>query len=156
VFVLYCITVNMPRMIKIRTPRPSEKSLWLPLWAEYCAGDCPEKTTALTWRRFHDPNEPVHILCAYRNKKMIGFATFIFHRSTWAKRRYCCLEDLFVAKPFRRKGVARRLIDSVRKQAKTAKAERLYWTTLRKNRAARALYAKFTESTDFIQYQMPL
>jgi GNAT superfamily N-acetyltransferase len=143
-------------LIKIRTPLASEKTLWLPLWEEYCGGEVSAKTTALTWRCFQDPEEPVHLLCAYQDKKMIGFATFVFHRSTWAESCYCYLEDLFVAKPFRRRGVAQQLIESVRKQAKKSKAERLYWATQQKNRVAQALYEKLAERTDLIQYRIKL
>ena len=146
-------------MISIRQPHREEESAWLPLWGEYLDfyGEPLSGTIArLTLQRFHDPGEPLWLLCAYSDDAMIGFVAYLFHRSTWAFRHYCYLEDLFVASDHRSQGVARRLIEAVAAAAAEAGSERLYWVTRANNTTAQALYDRLAEKTDFVQYRMPL
>ena len=142
--------------IKIRPAIPSEKEAWLPLWNGYLTFyECslPGDITNLTWQRFHDSDEPVYLLAAYEDDRMVGFATYILHRSTWAEQYYCYLEDLFVDSSQRGKGIARTLIEAVASAAKEIGATRLYWSTREGNHTAQALYNKIAEKTDFIQYR---
>lgn len=144
-------------MTEIRAPAADEMAAWLPLWRGYVIfyeSTLPDAMSELTWRRFHDPAEPMHVLAAYENGAMVGFATFIFHRSTWARHHYCYLEDLFVDESQRGKGVARKLIEAVRAAARDKSCERLYWQTRAGNKTAQALYDRLAEKTDFIQYRM--
>lgn len=146
-------------MIEIRTPAQHEKEAWLALWRGYLVfyeATLAEEITDLTWRRFHDPAEPVYTLAAYDGGAMVGIVTYIFHRSTWARRQYCYLEDLFVDENQRGKGVARGLIDAVRSAAREQGCERLYWQTREGNKTAQALYDRIATKMDFLQYRMPL
>jgi GNAT superfamily N-acetyltransferase len=144
-------------MMEIRTPAKDEKEAWLPLWQGYLVfyeSTLPDAMSDLTWQRFHDSAEPMHVLAAYEDGAMVGFATCIFHRSTWARHHYCYLEDLFVDESRRGKGVARKLIEAVRAAAREKSCDRLYWQTRAGNKTAQALYDRLAEKTDFIQYRM--
>lgn len=77
----------------------------------------------------------------------------MFHRSMIAIEPVCYLQDLFTVPQTRGQGVGRALIDAVAKEAKAAKASRLYWHTHQTNTVARALYDKLAEKTGFIVYK---
>jgi GNAT superfamily N-acetyltransferase len=149
----------MPTMMEIRAPAAHEQEAWLALWQGYLVfyeSTLPGAMSELTWQRFHDPAEPMHVVAAYEGGAMVGFATYILHRSTWARHHYCYLEDLFVDESQRGKGVARALIAAVRAAAREKSCERLYWQTREGNKTAQALYDRLAEKTDFIQYRMRL
>jgi GNAT superfamily N-acetyltransferase len=146
-------------MIEIRAPAAHEKEAWLALWRGYLVfyeAALPVEISELTWARFHDPAEPVNMLAAYDGGYMAAFVTYVFHRSTWARHRYCYLEDLFVDETQRGKGVARGLIEAVRTAAREEGCERLYWQTREGNKTAQALYDRIADKMDFIQYRMKL
>lgn len=147
-------------MMNIISPRPEDKEQWLELWQKYL--DFYNKNlhidiTNLTWQRILDPAERVFCMCAYDDADdLVGFATYVIHRSTWAKRNYCYLEDLFVDESQRNQGVASALIDAVRDQAIQSECDRLYWIANDDNETALALYDKIAVRTDFTQYRMSL
>lgn len=146
-------------MIDIRGPSFEEKPDWLPLWRGYLTfyeSSLSDAVTDLTWRRFHDPDEPMHCLAAYDGGRMVGFASHVFHRSSWSEHPYCYLEDLFVDPAARGRGTARRLILAVAEAARARTCGRLYWATREDNATARALYDKVAVLSGFVQYRMPL
>ncbi len=67
----------------------------------------------MTWARLHDPAEPMGALGAYVDGRLCGIAHYIFHRSCWSIGDYCYLQDLFVAKSVRNRGLGRKLIAAV-------------------------------------------
>ena len=146
----------MTGTILIRPVGEDEREAWNPLWAGYLgfyktalAGDVSD----LAWTRFHDPDEPMFALGGYVDGALLGFAHYLFHRSTWAHQRYCYLEDLFVAEAARGRGLGRALIEAVYQKAEAANASRVYWLTQESNKTARALYDKLAERSGFIQYR---
>ena len=132
-----------------------EKGDWLPLWQAYLTfynNPLPEEVTDATFARFLDEREPMAMLVAKDGKEMLGFATFIKHRSTWAKTYYIYLEDLFVSDAARGKGVGRKLIDAVVTHARDHDCERVYWVTHADNAPARVLYDKVARLPGFVTY----
>ena len=142
----------------IRTVQPADRSRWEPLWRRYQTGSrkISEEVTELTWRRFFDELEPVHALVAEEGHALIGFAHYLFHRSTAQLLPICYLQDMFTAEAARRRGVARALIDGVCAHAKAAGASRVYWNTGTGNTTARALYDQVGTLTSFVQYRIYL
>lgn len=136
--------------------RPADKTHWWPLWQAYLTfyrNPLPDALSDLTFARFVDANQPMHLLVAKKAGKMLGFASLIYHGSTWAWTDYAYLEDLFVSPEARGQGVGRALIEAVSATAKKAGSERLYWLTDRDNTTAQALYDRLAEKTDFILYR---
>jgi GNAT superfamily N-acetyltransferase len=111
------------------------------------------EVTETTWRRFFDGLEPVYALVAEEGEAVIGFAHYLFHRSTAMFGPTCYLQDMFTMETERGRGVGRALIDAVCARAKAAGATRVYWNTGANNAAARALYDKVATLTSFVQYR---
>ena len=142
--------------IVIKPVSPDERAAWEPLWQGYLrfyeSSQAPEATDVL-WQRLHDPNEPMRLLGAYHNGKLIGIAHYIYHRSCWTVGDYCYLQDLFVAPDMRGGGAGRALIEAVYVEAKKAGASRVHWLTREENAQARALYDRLADRSGFIQYR---
>jgi GNAT superfamily N-acetyltransferase len=142
--------------VVIRPVSPDERTAWEPLWKGYQTFyevALSDETTATTWARLHDPAEPMGVLGAYLDVRLIGIAHYIFHRSCWTVGDYCYLQDLFVAEDARDCGAGRALIEAVEKRAREAGASRIYWLTKEDNTAARALYDRLADRSGFIQYR---
>jgi len=141
-------------LFNIRPVQPTDRSQWEPLWYAYQpSGKCSDEITEVTWQRFFNELEPVHALVAEEAGELIGFAHYLFHRSTAQLHPICYLQDLFTVKAARRRGVGQALIDGVCAHAKAASASRVYWQTGAGNTVARALYDKIATLTSFVQYR---
>lgn len=61
--------------IDVRPLRPDERAAWEPLWAGYLdfyeTAVAPDVTDE-TWRRLHDPTEPMHVLGAFIDGRLVG------------------------------------------------------------------------------------
>jgi GNAT superfamily N-acetyltransferase len=146
--------------VQIHFVTRSDFDKWLPLWDGYNAfygrsgpTALPRAITEMTWSRFFDAYEPVHALVAVSDGDLLGFAHYLFHRSTTLIEPVCYLQDLFTVQAARGKGVGRRLIQAVYLQARLAGSPRVYWQTHETNRAARLLYDKVAEHQGFIIYR---
>jgi GNAT superfamily N-acetyltransferase len=145
--------------IVIRPIGEDERAAWVPLWDGYLAfyrTALTQDVTDLAWSRFHDSDEPLFALGGYVDGRLAGFAHYLFHRSTWAPKRYCYLEDLYVAENARGHGLGRALIEAVYQKAEAAGASRVYWLTQSSNVQARALYDQVADNLGFIQYRKVL
>src|SRR5215813_13768902 len=137
----------MPLAVTVRSVRPGDFDQWLPLWEGYNAFYGRSGATALaaeitqtTWRRFLDPQEPVHALVAESGGRLLGLAHYLFHRSTILLAPTCYLQDLFTDMTQRGNGVGRTLINAVYDAARAAGTDRVYWHTHTTNQTARKLY----------------
>jgi GNAT superfamily N-acetyltransferase len=144
----------------IRPVTRQDHEQWLPLWDGYNAFYGRSGETALapdvskmTWARFFNAYEPVHALVAERDGKLLGFAHYLFHRSTTALEPVCYLQDLFTSEDMRGKGVGRALINGVYERAAQANSSRVYWQTHETNLTAQQLYNKVAERSGFIVYR---
>jgi GNAT superfamily N-acetyltransferase len=146
----------MDQRIEIRPIQPDERAAWEPLWSGYLTfyetAVSPE-VTETTWRRIHDPDEPIYALGAYLDGRLIGIVHYLFHRSTWTIEDYCYLQDLFTAVEARGQGAGRALVEAVYQQAQEARASRLYWHTHESNAVARGLYDTLADRSGFIVYR---
>jgi GNAT superfamily N-acetyltransferase len=146
----------MSQSVEIRTPRRDERAAWEPLWKGYqdfYKVALSAEITETTWQRFHDPAEPVHLLGAYSDGRLVGIVHYILHRSTWSVGGYCYLQDLFVAQEARGRRLGRALIEAVYDRAREARASRVYWLTHETNYRGRELYDQVAENAGFIQYR---
>ena len=146
----------MKKDVVVKPVGAGERAAWEPLWAGYLTfykTSVPASTSDVTWNRFHDPAEPMHLLGAYVDGKLTGIVHYIFHRSTWAPGNYCYLQDLFVDDGARGLGLGRALIDAVYAKAEEAGASRVYWLTHETNAQARILYDQVADRPGFIQYR---
>ena len=140
----------------VRAPRVEDRARWQPLWDGYLRfyrTRLDPAVTELTWTRLVDPGEQPHGFAAELPGGLVGFATYLFHRSTWSMTPVCYLEDLFVLPEARGQGVARRLIEAVFAAADETGASTVYWHTQEFNANGRALYDTLAHRTSFIVYQ---
>ena len=142
----------------VRLLREDERADWEPLWLGYqrfYQVEIPADVTELTWSRFHDEDEPMHVLGAFEpgTDRLVGIVHYLFHRSTWTVGDYCYLQDLFTVPEARGLGAGRALIDAVTDRARAVGASRVYWLTHESNATARALYDRVADRPGFIQYR---
>ena len=124
--------------IDIHAPGRDERAAWQPLWAaylEFYKTAVPMQVYDTTWSRLHDPAEPMGVLGAYVDGKLLGIGHYLYHRSCWTVGNYCYLQDLFVAEAARGRGLGRALIEAVYAKARADGASG--WKTSNATRAAR-------------------
>jgi len=153
----------MPTPPTIRFATPADFPQWLPLWQGYNkfygrSGPTalPEEITHTTWARFFDAQEPMHVLLAESEGRLLGLAHYIFHRSTILLAPICYLNDLYTDETARGQGIGKALIEAVYEQAKIAGSSRVYWQTHETNLVARKLYDQIAERSGFIVYRRQL
>ena len=140
----------------IRPVGEAERAAWEPLWIGYQTFykvSLSDEVNTVTWQRLHDPAEPMGLLGAYLDDRLVGIAHWIEHRSCWSVGNYVYLQDLFVAPDARGHGIGRALIEAVCDTARGLGASRVHWLTHESNTDARALYDKVAERPGFIQYR---
>lgn len=152
-------TPDQTEAFDIREVAEHDFESWLPLWRGYQSFykvDLVRAVTDETWRRFHDPAEPMRAALAWNGPTAVGLVHWILHRSTWTVGDYCYLQDLFVDPATRGGGIGRRLISHVYGEAERAGCSRVYWLTHETNRDAMALYDKVADKSGFLQYRKQL
>lgn len=128
---------------------------WFSLWEMYNVfykRKISFETTQDTWNRFLNPNEPMFALVVEKDRKLIGFVHYLFHRHTARFDDACYLQDLFTLESERGQGVGQSLIDEVSMRAKEVGASHIYWMTHESNETARKIYDKIAKNTGFIVY----
>jgi GNAT superfamily N-acetyltransferase len=142
---------------RVRAMERADRAQWAPLWRRYLdfyRAQVSDEVDNTTFGRIFDPLEPMHALVAERCNELIGFAHYLFQRSTWLINSQCYLQDLYVSEAIRGGGVGRALIAAVVGAAKEAGAARVFWNTHDTNAVARRLYDKVAERSGFIQYRI--
>lgn len=149
--------------VLVRPLQPADLAAWRPLWDGYNAfygragaTALPEAITEATWRRFFDPNEPMHAFVAEVEGRVVGLVHYLYHRSTTRLHDVCYLQDLFTDPALRGRGVGRALIEAVYAAARAAGSSRVYWQTHTTNTPGRALYDQVGTNGGFIVYSHEL
>ncbi|MFM1985844.1 MAG: hypothetical protein RIS18_61 [Actinomycetota bacterium] len=143
----------------IRSVEEKDKPKWLELWAgylEFYKSTISPEQTELTWKRLINNELKMFGFVAEIEGEVVGFTHCLFRPSTWTETDYCYLEDLFVDKNIRGKGVGRALMEKVIELAKDKKSKRVYWTTQEFNKTARVLYDSIAPVSEFVQYRLPI
>jgi GNAT superfamily N-acetyltransferase len=139
----------------IRRLAKEDYDLWYPLWRayqEFYRADIPEQVSKITWHRLLDPQEVMFGAVAMCEERAVGIAHWLLHRSCWTIEDYCYLQDLFVERDQRTRGIGRGLIEHVESFARQAKCARVYWLTHETNTNAMMLYNRVAQRSGFIQY----
>jgi GNAT superfamily N-acetyltransferase len=143
---------------EIRGLQPGDWDEWLPLWAGYLAfyrAELSEATTRATFERLSGGADDMFGLIGIgEDGAGAGLAHCIVHPTTWSRRPYCYLEDLFVAPAARGSVLGRRLLEEAKAASESRGAGRLYWHTQEYNGRARSLYDVVGRVTPFVVYEM--
>jgi GNAT superfamily N-acetyltransferase len=131
---------------------------WLPLWQGYLQfyrAELSEATTRATFERLVGPGDEMFgYLAVGDDREGLGLAHCIVHPTTWSRRPYCYLEDLFVAPSARGTDLGRALLEEAKQSSVARGAGRLYWHTQSYNGRARSLYDQVGRFTPFVVYEM--
>jgi GNAT superfamily N-acetyltransferase len=146
----------MADVVMIRPLYATDRGQWETLWRGYLdfyRADLSAEVTERTWAALCEETSAVHGLVAEVDGELAGLAHTVLHPTTWASGPACYLEDLFVARPWRGRNVARRLIEAVYEFADEVGAASVYWITQEYNAAARSLYDTVAHRTSYVHYQ---
>lgn len=91
---------------------------------------------ATTYRKLFDAS------IALVGDRAVGYVTYYFTYSTFLARPTLFLEDIFVIKEYRKKGVGRELFRYCVNEARTRRCGRMEWTVLTWNKDAIDFYEK--------------
>ncbi len=147
-------------MATLRALERRDYAQWLPLWHGYLdfyREELSEATTKSTFERLTGGDGQMFGFIALdgpQDEDGVGLVHCIIHPTTWSRRPYCYLEDLFVAPFGRGTSVGRQLIETAKAESEARGAGHLYWHTQEFNGRARSLYDQVAQLTSFIVYQM--
>lgn len=149
----------MAGKISVSVVQRNDYDQWRLLWDAYNAfygrtgkSALSPEITAATWARLLKFNEPMHAVIAKDQGCIVGFAHYLFHRSTTSLAPNCYLQDLYTSECQRGQGVGRALIDHVFQCAVQAGSTEIYWQTHRTNVPAMRLYDTLAEQSEFLIY----
>ncbi len=143
--------------INVRPAAAGDYEPWRAMWKAYCTfyqTDLGDEVTELTWQRIHDVDEHMYCVVAEYQGRVVGFANYLIHYSTWHKEPVCYLEDLFVNPDVRRGGIGRLLIEHLIDTVRENGWGELYWHTKRDNHVARILYDRIATDNSFVRYEV--
>lgn len=146
-------------MIRIRPLERTDEAEWRRLWTAYLKfyeTDLPEEIFATYFERLlADDPQDFHGLIAEADGSPCGLVHYLFHRHGWKTENVCYLQDLYVDREARGRGIGRALIEAVYGAADAAGAPSVYWLTQNFNHEARNLYDRVGVPTPFMKYQRP-
>ena len=79
---------------------------------------------------------------AYVNEKPIGYMILLMTYSSFLAKSTLYIEDIFILKEYRQKGIGQEMFDFIKKVAKQRKCGRIEWTVLKWNKPAIKFYNK--------------
>ena len=145
-----------PSTVKLRELNDNDFDSWKRLWSVYLAfynTSLNEFIYETTFGRLiSKDNTAQNAIVACKNDEMVGLVHYIFHPDNWNIEDDCYLQDLFVDKTARGRGVGRSLIEAVYARAEERGSPGVYWLTEKTNKQARALYDRVARATSFIEY----
>jgi GNAT superfamily N-acetyltransferase len=107
------------------------------------------------FRRFLAPSDGGLLLGARAEGRILGYACLYWHFSSLEATETVLLNDLYVEKAARGRGVGRALIEASAEVARERGAPYLEWSTAPDNRTAQRLYDAFgAERSEWITYEL--
>ena len=145
--------------ITVRPLDREDKQGWLELWQAYLehyGENASAHLTFSTFDRLVNREHPLSGRIALSGTDVIGFAHYFVHDSTWHTRETCFVEDVYVDAAYRRRGVARKLVDDVARVAGTNSWGRLYMSVPGTDERAISFFRAVAEETDWIVFEYKL
>lgn len=136
-------------MARIRKPNEDEYNAWEELVLNY---DPDITDPGSAWYKI--TRDLVPGLVVEEDEKLVAFMNYFLHDSVWTPGPICYLSDLYVKPEYRRRGIAKSLIDHLLDLAVHHDWERVYWVTEYSN-LARILYDRYAKP-EFVRYAVDL
>ncbi len=141
-------------MISVRTanPQDAEEVAGMARALSLSDGGRASRLTADNFLRDGFGGEPAfRSVIAEHDGEIAGYAVYYPGYDTDSATRGIYLADLYVREDFRRRGIGRALIAGVAKQSRADGARWIFWSVLKRNRAARRFYKRIaTELKDVV------
>ena len=107
--------------------------------------------------RFIDPSDDGTLIAAWEGNELVGYACLYWHLSSLSASETVLMNDLFVDRGARGKGVGRSLIEAAAEIARRRGAHSLEWSTAPDNRTAQRLYdSTGAERSEWVEYELPV
>jgi GNAT superfamily N-acetyltransferase len=151
----------MPAELQIAPVDAAEFDRLLPLIAAYQrfyeVDDIDEERNRAFFRRFLSPSEDGMLLGARDGEELLGYACLYWHFSSLSAAESVLMNDLFVSKAARGRGVGRALIEASAAIARKRGAAHLEWSTAPDNLTAQRLYdSTGAERSEWVEYELGL
>lgn len=151
----------MPSELEIAPVGAAEFERLLPLIAAYQrfyeVDDVDEERNRAFFRRFLAPSEDGMLLGARDGDEILGYACLYWHFSSLAATETVLMNDLFVAKEARGRGIGRALIEASANVSRERGAAHLEWATAPDNVTAQRLYdSTGARRFEWVEYELKL
>jgi GNAT superfamily N-acetyltransferase len=109
------------------------------------------------FRRFIAPSDDGILIGAWQGDDLVGYACLYWHFSSTRAVETVLMNDLYVDKAMRGRGIGRALIASSADVARERGAHHLEWSTRPDNAEAQRLYDSIgAERSEWVEYELPL
>lgn len=145
--------------VEIRPLAASDEAAWKALWLSYAeeSGETPtEAEIGRAWSNLMEPDIPLYGLTADAARCLAAFLLYAPIPYPWDSGSACYLVDISVARDFRRRGIARALIEALTDIGRRQGWRHIFWMAQRDNSGARRLYDEIAVESDLIRYDIPL
>jgi ribosomal protein S18 acetylase RimI-like enzyme len=142
----------------IRALQSKDKEQWRILWQEYLGfyqTQLSEDVTEHTLEKLlsDDKNSGCLVACDTGDKP-VAFLNYIVQFTTWSTKPECYLHDLYVLPVFRKAGIAKLMISTLKVHCDAEDYGTLYWITKPDNTTARTVYDSIAKGSPWIMYIM--
>jgi ribosomal protein S18 acetylase RimI-like enzyme len=145
--------------LAIRPLVPGDKTAWKTLWRTFVA-DVGERVSDAeverAWATLMDETAALHGLAATMDGALAGFVVYAPIPYPWGSGKACYLVDIGVAVAYRRRGVARALIEALAERGRTERWRHIFWLAQPENQGARRLYDSLARQSDLVRYDLML
>jgi ribosomal protein S18 acetylase RimI-like enzyme len=152
------VAVAAPAAITVRPLEQGDFFAWYELflgYAEFYDTPLQDDRAMRAWAWLHGDGATVRGYVAVdESGKVLGLAHILEFTRVLENDRGLYLEDLFVAKEHRGKGVATALINHLKQEARERGFGVVRWITAEDNAVARKLYDSLAEKTPWVTYDL--
>ena len=141
----------------IRQLKPSDKQEWEKLfkgYGDFYKAQINDEILSTVWDWLFDKNHVVNGLCYEIEGKIVGIAHYRTMPRPLKGKYIGFLDDLFVDPNFRGQKIGQKLIEALKKMAKSNNWKVIRWITHSDNKAAKKLYDKIANNTGFDLYEI--
>ena len=141
----------------IRELKTSDKQEWEKLfkgYGDFYKAQINDEILSTVWDWLFDKNHVVNGLCYEIEGKIVGIAHYRTMPRPLKGNYIGFLDDLFVDPNFRGQKIGQKLIEALKKMAKSNNWKVIRWITHSDNKSAKKLYDKIANNTGFDLYEI--
>jgi GNAT superfamily N-acetyltransferase len=146
-------------MITIRLAQPNDLEAWSHLYKQYLEfyeTSLSQEQLLKLWNWFFSEEEKIYCYVANVENKLVGLVHFREFLRPLRASAGIFMDDLFVDSNSRGRGIAQKLIHSVKQFAAQKNYSVVRWVTGPDNHEAMMVYNKLAIKTPWVMYDMPV